>query len=323
MCVVLREFKDHCSPSNASLAVKFLRTLLKCLRSSMPDPSLLIAAAIIIIAVVLLIVTFLNRKKTRSVANEAAQRPRPLPVLRGVEGPRRPVRNVRARMRAATARPVEEEEEEIFMDDFALPDDKVGAKKLKKLELKAEKRRDRERDLEEREERKQRQKLIDEQRQKEELKQQEEDRKREEEEKALKEEQERKEYEEYLKLKASFDIEEEGFDQEENEGNENKLQEFIDYIKSQKVVLMEDLASRFKLKTQDAIDRVQELLAQEWLVGVIDDRGKFIYITKDELESVAQFIKQRGRVSIAELVDCSNSLINLTPDTSETVKAAA
>jgi len=86
---------------------------------------------------------------------------------------------------------------------------------------------------------------------------------------------------------------------------------------------MEDLASRFKLKTQDTIDRVQELLAQEWLVGVIDDRGKFIYITKEELESVANFIKQRGRVSIAELVDCSNTLINLTPDSAEAVEIAS
>ncbi|GFS61236.1 DDRGK domain-containing protein 1 [Nephila pilipes] len=295
----------------------------------MPDPIWLISTAIIILAVVLIIISILNRRKPRPAVNEAAQRPRPPPVLRGVgvEGPRRAGRNVRARMRAATARPVEdeedEEEEEIFMDDIALPDGKIGAKKRKKLELKAEKRRDRERELEDREERKQRQKEIELRRQKEELKQKEEDRKKEEEEKALKEEQERKEREEYLKLKESFAIEEEGFDLEDNAEEENKLQEFINYIKSQKVVLMEDLASRFKLKTQEAIDRVQELLAQEWLVGVIDDRGKFIYITKDELESVAQFIRQRGRVSIAELVDCSNSLINLTPDTSESVKAAA
>lgn len=68
---------------------------------------------------------------------------------------------------------------------------------------------------------------------------------------------------------------------------------------------------------------MQELLAQEVLVGVIDDRGKFIYITKEELESVAQFIRQRGRVSIAELVECSNSLINLQPEIPDTVLVAS
>lgn len=48
--------------------------------------------------------------------------------------------------------------------------------------------------------------------------------------------------------------------------------------------------------------------------GVIDDRGKFISITPQELDSVAQFIRQRGRVSITELAQASNSLINLTPE---------
>lgn len=50
--------------------------------------------------------------------------------------------------------------------------------------------------------------------------------------------------------------------------------------------------------------------------GVIDDRGKFISITPAELDSVADFIRQRGRVSISELAQASNSLINLTPKSS-------
>ncbi|KAF8767546.1 DDRGK domain-containing protein 1 [Argiope bruennichi] len=228
----------------------------------MSDPTLVIGVAILVVAFYFMaFVTYLSKKRPSPVINEAAQRPRPIPVLRGagVEGPRRAGRNIRARMRAAASRNVDEE----LIYNY------------------------------------------------------------EEEEMALKEEQERKEYEEYLKLKESFAIEEEGFDQEENADEGNKFQEFIDYIKSQKVVLMEDLASRFKLKTQEAIDRVQELLAQEWLVGVIDDRGKFIYITKEELEAVAHFIRQRGRVSIAELVECSNSLINLTPDSPETVQVSS
>ncbi|CAL8292944.1 unnamed protein product [Arctogadus glacialis] len=47
--------------------------------------------------------------------------------------------------------------------------------------------------------------------------------------------------------------------------------------------------------------------------GVIDDRGKFISISLEELSAVARFIQQRGRISIAELAQASNSLINLTP----------
>ncbi|XP_054712409.1 DDRGK domain-containing protein 1-like [Uloborus diversus] len=275
----------------------------------------LICLAVVVLLIAVYIINFLSRKKSPKHGENEAQRPRGIPVLRGdgVEAPRRGGRNVRARMRAAATRQ-EDDEEDLLAEDIAFPEGKVGAKKRKKLEQKAEKRKERERELEEREERKQRQAQLEELRKKEELKEKEEEKRKEEEEKALKEEEARKEHEEYLKLKESFAVEEEGFDQDENVEEGNKFQEFIDYIKGQKVVLLEDLASRFKLKTQEAIDRVQELLAQEWLVGVIDDRGKFIYITKEELESVAQFIRQRGRVSIAELVDHSNTLINLQPE---------
>jgi len=41
----------------------------------------------------------------------------------------------------------------------------------------------------------------------------------------------------------------------------------------------------------------------------MDDRGKFIYITPEELAAVANFIRQRGRVAIAELAQASSSLI--------------
>lgn len=112
-----------------------------------------------------------------------------------------------------------------------------------------------------------------------------------------------------------------------------------------KVVLLEDLASHFGMRTQDAISRLQDLLASGSLTGqlsslllprlpipispiytpslrpttgVIDDRGKFISITPQELDSVAQFIRQRGRVSITELAQASNKLINLTPESRST-----
>jgi hypothetical protein len=36
------------------------------------------------------------------------------------------------------------------------------------------------------------------------------------------------------------------------------------------------------------------LEAQGKLTGIIDDRGKFVYITDQEMENVAAFIRQRG-----------------------------
>ena len=70
--------------------------------------------------------------------------------------------------------------------------------------------------------------------------------------------------------------------------------------------------------TQDAIDRVNKLQESGELTGVIDDRGKFIFIAEEEQKAVATFIRQRGRVSIAELASASNSLINLQPESKTT-----
>ena len=74
---------------------------------------------------------------------------------------------------------------------------------------------------------------------------------------------------------------------------------------------MEEVAAQFSLKTQVVIERIQNLQTSGELTGVIDDRGKFIYITMDELKSVAKFMKQRGRVSLTELAQSSNNLIQV------------
>ncbi|XP_053170380.1 DDRGK domain-containing protein 1-like [Scomber japonicus] len=212
----------------------------------------------------------------------------------------------------------EEEEEDVQLQNFQ-PTVKVGAKKQKKLEEKQAKKAQREAEMEEREERKRMQELREQERRQEEERERLHEQKQEEEERRAKEEQERREEEEYLRLKASFTIEDQGEEEQLTEDqSRNLLQEFIQYIESSKVVLLEDLASHFEMRTQDAIARLQDLLADGSLTGVIDDRGKFISITPEELNSVAQFIRQRGRVSITELAQASSSLINLTPDSRNT-----
>ncbi|KAI5706811.1 hypothetical protein M8J75_011596 [Diaphorina citri] len=167
-------------------------------------------------------------------------------------------------------------------------DKKVGTKKLAKLEAKAAKKAQREQEQQERAEKKKQQEIEEEEKKKQQLKEEEAERKREEEEKKIREEREKQELEEYLKLKQGF--------------SQNK------------VVVMEDLAALFRMKTQSVIDRIVELQKTGALTGVIDDRGKFIYISQEELNSVATFIKQRGRVSVSELVENSNQLVTLIPD---------
>ena len=222
---------------------------------------------------------------------------------------RRPVRNESEDEDEDEVR--NEELEDLQEAGVKIPEGKIGKKKMEKLQAKADKKVQREAELREREEIKAQRLKDDEEAKLARDQEIEEERKREEEEKRRREEKERQEHEEYLKLKAAFTVDEEGADGDNEDDEENKLATFIRYIEETKVVLLEDLAATFKMKTQEVIDRITCLQEAGDLTGVVDDRGKFIYISRGELESVAKFMKQQGRVSITDLAANSNKLISL------------
>jgi len=270
-----------------------------------------------VVALVLFIVhTFSNSadKKKKRATGASSGNSAPAPAPRQAGGVRRG-----RRMRVRQQEDSDDDDWNAFDDDggaepVELDDEggKIGAKKARKLEMKAEKKAQREAELEEREDKKRRDALLEAERKKDAERRALEDAAKAEEERLKKEEQERKEYEEYLQLKASFVVEESGevgiMTEEESQ---SLLREFINFIKESKVVQLEELGARFNLKTQEAIDRLEHLLGEGRLTGIMDDRGKFIYISEEELEGVAKFIKQRGRISIAELAESSNTLINM------------
>ncbi|CAH1258416.1 DDRGK1 [Branchiostoma lanceolatum] len=296
----------------------------------MVDPAVLYAVAAVFVAILLFVAVKLRGGQEQEPADEDGQRrgaPRPRTDVERAAGAPRRVRGARQRLQAARRMNQQDSEGDSDSDEgkpeIDIPEGmKVGAKKMKKLEMKAEKKAAREAAEQEREDRKQREKALEEKRKQEEEEEKLEEERRAEEERKAKEEQAAREHEEYLMMKGSFTVEEEGHEEIlDEDATENLLQDFIDHIKAVKVVLLEDLAAQFNMRTQDCIQRVQELREQGRLTGVIDDRGKFIYISQDELQAVAKFIKQRGRVSISDLVESSNQLINLIPDTEQVIRA--
>uniref|UniRef100_A0A4W3IIF0 DDRGK domain-containing protein 1 n=1 Tax=Callorhinchus milii TaxID=7868 RepID=A0A4W3IIF0_CALMI len=286
------------------------------------DPVLYVLAAVAIAILILFVsrirrqVREADRDQQQDVAG-AVGRPRPLNEDRAAGMPR-VRRNMRNRFLARRAQEAEVEREaaetETGTDDPELPTQgKIGAKKQRKLDEKEQRRAQREVEEAEREERKKLQAIKDEERKKDEERMRVQEQKKEEELRKTREEKERRDHEEYLRLKESFVIEAEG--QDELMMEHEPVTTTIVSSQSTKVVLLEDLGSHFGLKTQDAINRLQDLIAEGTVTGVLDDRGKFIYITPQELEAVAQFIRFQGRVSIVELARVSNSLINLNPAT--------
>ncbi|KAJ9182725.1 hypothetical protein P3X46_006685 [Hevea brasiliensis] len=119
---------------------------------------------------------------------------------------------------------------------------------------------------------------------------------------------------EFEKWKGEFSVDAEGTTENEvQDGNQDLLSEFVEYIKRQKCIPLEDLAAEFKLRTQECINRISSLETMGRLSGVMDDRGKYIYISQEEMKAVADYIKRQGRVSISRLASKSNQFIDLEP----------
>jgi len=253
-----------------------------------------------LLTICLFILALLKFRETERPVNEARVRGAATRGAGAVVQPARRAATVRnrGRNRMAAGGGDSEEEDGDDREPLELPEGKVGKKKLAKLEAKAEKKVQREAEEREREERRGRDAEEAEARREEERRAEEQEAAQQEQERLEREQREQREHEEYLQMKEAFGVEEEGYDEEVENERQSKLQQFIHYIKSSKVVLLEDLAAQFGLKTQDAIDRLQTLMAEGTLSGVIDDRGKFIYIPESELEAVATFIRRRGRVSL-------------------------
>lgn len=234
------------------------------------------------------------------------------------------------RMRARQARKRQEEEAEARQpsDDEGSGSDKAeneeedaGPAKTKKELKQEQKRQEREARLAAEQDRAQKGSAYDERRQaKQDAKEairlaQEEEMKKAEEERIKKEEEEASQWMSLISVDKEGTGE--GDDQEESGG---LLSEFVDYIKQRKTVPLEDLATEFKLRTTDVINRVQGLEAMGRLTGVMDDRGKFIYISLEEMKAVANYIVSKGRVAISDLAAKSNQFIDLELKQSTTVR---
>lgn len=51
-------------------------------------------------------------------------------------------------------------------------------------------------------------------------------------------------------------------------------------------MVLEDLAATFGMRSKEVIEKVTALEAEGVLTGVVDDRGKFICITPEEMDKV-------------------------------------
>ena len=137
----------------------------------------------------------------------------------------------------------------------------------------------------------------------------------------LKEEQEKKDNEIYNQWKDMIKVGEEG-EERVDFNDENVINDFLNYIKIRKVVSLEDLSGVFKIPPNDLVDKLNFFEQQGRILGIIDDRGKYIYITEKEMSMIEKMFINRGRITKAELIKECNRLIKFEPTEEDKVKIA-
>lgn len=124
------------------------------------------------------------------------------------------------------------------------------------------------------------------------------------------EEREAKEQEEAEKWMHMFTVDDAGEDAQSKEQGEQLLHNMVEYIKKRKMVPLEDIAAQFSIRTSEVIEKVRDLESSKRITGIMDDRGKYIYISDEEMRNVASFIRKKGRIGISDLARESAVLIH-------------
>ena len=86
---------------------------------------------------------------------------------------------------------------------------------------------------------------------------------------------------------------------------------FFPLLFSLQVLQLDAIASRWELRAAEAAELLARLEQEGRIRGLVDDRGLYIYLSDAELAAVAQFVRHKGRVSLAALAAQSNKLVDL------------
>ena len=137
----------------------------------------------------------------------------------------------------------------------------------------------------------------------------------------VKEEQQKKDDEIYNQWKDMIKIGEEG-EGRRDFSDENVINEFLNYIKIRKVVSLEDLSGVFKISPNELVEKLNQFENEGRILGIIDDRGKYIYVTEKEMNMIENLFMKRGRINKGDLIKECNKIIKFEPTEEDKIKIA-
>lgn len=133
------------------------------------------------------------------------------------------------------------------------------------------------------------------------------------EEEAWKEFIEKKEEEEnqtYQEWKSSIQLEKSGSLEDEKEKMALKSKEVIEFLKKNKISTVEEIMGEFQMKDEKmTVKLILNLVKEEKLFGFLDENGKFICISDEEIESIKEAINKSGRMTMEKVTHLCNQVV--------------
>lgn len=112
----------------------------------------------------------------------------------------------------------------------------------------------------------------------------------------------------YNKWKNSFVLQGTGTDKGAGGGTfctpiwtEGQWNQFMEYIQETKIVSLHSLATRFRITLKEVSLKLLELEQSGKLIGIFNQRGDFIHITHSQMDAIAEYIRDHGKIITNEL----------------------
>lgn len=91
------------------------------------------------------------------------------------------------------------------------------------------------------------------------------------------------------------------------------IQELETSSSTSRIVYVQDLSNRFHVPSETVIGRIQQLIQAGRIAGILDCKDQsFLYITWEEMETIASYVRNQDEISLDQLAKKSKELLKIT-----------
>lgn len=84
---------------------------------------------------------------------------------------------------------------------------------------------------------------------------------------------------------------------------------WIRELQSIRSVSIDEMARRFDVSSERVVERIKELIQQRRITGIISDSGRFIYVSEDEIELIAERLANSDVAFRSDIVTMCSSVL--------------